>query len=113
MISGIAAHIPDEPKPSAVAVGSSDSSASDTPRTDRWEYEQECNYDVPWEDHCRELERENGRLLAALQECILFTAMAQPVTPTGKEDQKKALAVALSLLPNTEMCNEPKNGDAT
>lgn len=28
MISGIAAHIPDEPKPPAVAVGSSDSSAS-------------------------------------------------------------------------------------
>jgi predicted nuclease with TOPRIM domain len=35
---------------------------SDTPKTDRWEWEQECNYDVPWEEHCRELERENAEL---------------------------------------------------
>lgn len=31
-----------------------------TPRTDRWEYEQECNYEVPWEDNCRTLETELG-----------------------------------------------------
>ncbi len=31
---------------------------SDTPRTDKLEYEQECNFDVGWEDHSRTLERE-------------------------------------------------------
>ena len=35
---------------------------SDTPRTDKWEREQECNFDFPWEDHCRTLERENVAL---------------------------------------------------
>ena len=39
-----------------------------TPRTDKWEYEQECNYDVPWEENCRQLEREVLRLGAALNE---------------------------------------------
>jgi hypothetical protein len=29
-----------------------------TPRTDKWEYDQECNFDVPWEENCRTLERE-------------------------------------------------------
>ncbi len=38
---------------------------SDTPKTDRWKYEQECNYDVPWEDHCRELESGNNALASA------------------------------------------------
>ena len=28
-----------------------------TPETDRKEYEQECNYEVCWEDHARDLER--------------------------------------------------------
>lgn len=40
---------------------------SETPKTDRWEWEQECNYDVPWEEHCRELERENAALLDVLE----------------------------------------------
>lgn len=31
---------------------------SDTPRTDKLEFEQECNYEVSWEDHSRQLERE-------------------------------------------------------
>lgn len=35
-----------------------------TPRTDRLEYEQECNFEVAWEDECRRLERE----LAAVTE---------------------------------------------
>ena len=30
---------------------------SDTPRTDKLEYEQECNFEVSWEDHSRQLER--------------------------------------------------------
>lgn len=40
---------------------------SDTPRTDRWEYEQTCNFDVPWEDHCRTLERELGEAIKLIQ----------------------------------------------
>ena len=39
-----------------------------TPRTDKWEWEQECNFDVPWEDHCRTLERELAAAKAELQE---------------------------------------------
>lgn len=35
-------------------------SGSDTPETDRLEWDQECNYDVPWEDYCRRLERERN-----------------------------------------------------
>ena len=29
-----------------------------TPETDKLEYEQECNFEVAWEDHCRRLETE-------------------------------------------------------
>jgi len=36
----------------------STNSDTPTPRTDKWEYEQECNYEVAWEDNCRQLERE-------------------------------------------------------
>jgi predicted RNase H-like nuclease (RuvC/YqgF family) len=31
---------------------------STTPRTDKWMHEQECNFDVPWEEHCQTLETE-------------------------------------------------------
>jgi DNA repair exonuclease SbcCD ATPase subunit len=31
---------------------------STTPRTDKWMHEQECNFDVPWEEHCQTLEAE-------------------------------------------------------
>lgn len=31
---------------------------SETPRTDRWMWEAECNFDVPWEEHCATLETE-------------------------------------------------------
>jgi hypothetical protein len=38
-----------------------------TPRTDKLEYDQECNFDVPWEDECRKMEVEitelNHRLI--------------------------------------------------
>lgn len=46
----------------------------ETPLTDALEFQQECNYDVCWEDHAREQERraiaaeaEVGRLRAALE----------------------------------------------
>jgi len=31
---------------------------SETPRTDKWMWEQECNYEVTWEEHCMQLETE-------------------------------------------------------
>ena len=51
-----------------------------TPMTDAWEHEQECNFDVPWEDNCRQLERE----LAAANERIrrLEEALEFGVGPT-------------------------------
>ena len=45
-----------------------------TPRTDRWEYEQECNFDVAWEDNCRLLERENKMLADALVKAAGYLA---------------------------------------
>jgi hypothetical protein len=45
-----------------------------TPRTDRWEYEQECNFDVTWEDNCRLLERENKMLADALVKAAGYLA---------------------------------------
>ncbi len=44
---------------------------TETPRTDKQEYDEACNFDVPWSDFARQLEREckalreeNARLLA-------------------------------------------------
>jgi len=34
-----------------------------TPRTDKWRHDQECNYEVTWEDNCEQLERELARSL--------------------------------------------------
>jgi len=31
-----------------------------TPETDELEYEQECNYQVAWEDHCRKFETDRN-----------------------------------------------------
>jgi hypothetical protein len=31
---------------------------SKTPRTDIWRYDQECNYEVTWDDNCEQLELE-------------------------------------------------------
>ena len=31
---------------------------SKTPRTDIWRYDQECNYEVAWDDNCEQLELE-------------------------------------------------------
>jgi hypothetical protein len=53
-------------------------SASDTPITDRLEHEQECNFDVGWEDACRELERESTRLRKALK-TVLASAHPHPM----------------------------------
>lgn len=63
-----------------------DEAVSDTPKTDRFEYEQECNFDVPWEDRCRELERENNRLRADLQsvaECAYNNRSHQTMRDTA------------------------------
>jgi hypothetical protein len=62
----------------------------------------------------RRLTHEIERLRSALEECVLFTEMADPVTRVGKEGQKKALAVALSLLPNSgsQPCREPSTESA-
>ncbi|MDP0495075.1 MAG: hypothetical protein Q7Q73_02595 [Verrucomicrobiota bacterium JB024] len=31
---------------------------TETPRTDKWEHEEMCGFEVTWEDNCRQLERE-------------------------------------------------------
>jgi len=43
---------------------------SNTPRTDKWEYEQECNYEVAWEDNCRQLERELAEITKQRDELL-------------------------------------------
>jgi hypothetical protein len=60
-----------------------------TPRTDKWEYEQECNYEVAWEDNCRQLEREladmtkrRDELLASLEKVIKYLTISLP--PSGE-----------------------------
>ena len=54
------------------------SPSSDTPETDRLEYEQECNYEVCWEDHSRNLERERNKYLKALR-LVLASARPHPM----------------------------------
>jgi hypothetical protein len=44
------------------------SASSDTPETDKLEYEQECNYEVCWEDHSRKLERQRNAAWKTLKE---------------------------------------------
>jgi septal ring factor EnvC (AmiA/AmiB activator) len=50
-----------------------------TPRTDKWEYEQECNYEVAWEDNCRQLERE---LAEAMDDANAYKQMLQNLSKT-------------------------------
>lgn len=45
-----------------------------TPETDKLEYEQECNYEVAWEDHCRRFETERNE--ARKQRDELLAAIA-------------------------------------
>lgn len=58
-----------------------------TPRTDAWELEQECNFDVPWEDNCRQLERE----LAAANRERDDALMMLGIYKIGCEEQKKRI----------------------
>lgn len=64
-------------------------SLTDTPETDRLEYEQECNFDVCWEDHARKLERQRDEARAAIKMCE--SAMIGHVSP--KHPVWKAIAV--------------------
>lgn len=41
--------------------------SSDTPTTDRIEYEQECGYEVGWEDHARSMERALRKFMAVTE----------------------------------------------
>ena len=47
-------------------------SPSLTPQTDRREYEQECNYEVCWEDHSRKLEKMLTRADGLLRRAIVM-----------------------------------------
>jgi hypothetical protein len=73
-----------------------------TPRTDKWEYEQECNYEVAWEDNCRQLERELGQAHDKIEELVEtgLTQMDKARSFNHKlaeaTKQRDALAEALS-----------------
>ena len=52
-------------------------SKSPTPETDMLEYEQECNFDVSWEDHSRKLEIQRDILRKTLEK-VLSSASPHP-----------------------------------
>ena len=43
---------------------------SKTPRTDEWRYDQECNYEITWDDNCEQLETELSDLKAQFAEYV-------------------------------------------
>ena len=43
---------------------------SKTPRTDKWRYDQECNYEITWGDNCEQLETELTDLKAQFAEYV-------------------------------------------
>ena len=58
-----------------------------TPRTDKWEYEQECNFDVSWEENCRELERETSALHKEIELLADGLRLAIWLAHKGKNDK--------------------------
>ncbi|GEM_PF-6584659 len=58
------AHVPNETTASGPLPPTAPATVapSDTPETDRLEYDQECGFEVCWEEHSRKLERERNRL---------------------------------------------------
>lgn len=58
------------PKP--LPLGGVSCSPSLTPQTDRREYEQECNYEVCWEDHSRKIEKMLTRADGLLRRAIVM-----------------------------------------
>lgn len=66
-----------------------------TPETDKLEYEQECNFDVSWEDHSRRLERQRDHLRKTLK-MVLDSARPHPMEDGQMyhawEEARKALS---------------------
>ena len=75
-----------------------------TPETDKLEYEQECNFEVAWEDHCRRLETERNEARKQRDELqIMNDQLCEAVEKTFPKiesivKQRDELLAALQIL---------------